>query len=346
MPLEAILTWSVITIAGIAVGTYVVHGAWSAIGAWRIRKAGPRPLAAVRQVLWRDPGDVSALDLIHGPGGRDLLPASPFRFVEEHGTGTNPCLSVKDANGRTWRVKWGAEVNSETFAVRIAWACGYFAEVTHYLAEGSIRHARGLQRAANCVDAEGRFTAARFELDDPDVTKMFEEHSWSWNDNPFVGTRELQGLKILVMLLSNWDTKDRRDVARGSNTAIFEQNIPGGREARYLITDWGGALGRWGNAITRGRWDPPAFEAQTPEFITATEDGVVKFGYSGQRTEDIAVGITPEDVRWFVSYVGRLSNRQLSDALSASGASDQERMQFMRALRARIDQLVRASLSA
>ena len=51
---------------------------------------------------------------------------------------------------------------------------------------------------------------------------MFEEHSWAWNDNPFVGTRELHGLKMLVMLLSNWDTKDRRDVARGSNTAIFE----------------------------------------------------------------------------------------------------------------------------
>lgn len=346
MPLESILTWSVITIAGIAVGSYVVHGAWSAIGAWRIRRAGPRPLAALKHVLWRDPGNVSALDLIHGPGGRDLVPASPFRFVEEHVIGTNPCLSVKDARGRTWRVKWGPEVNAETFAVRIAWACGYFAEVTHYLAGGSIRHVRGLHRAAACVDANGRFTGARFELDDPGVTKMFEEHSWSWNDNPFIGTRELQGLKILVMLLSNWDTKDRRDVARGSNTAIFEQNVAGGREARYLITDWGGALGRWGNAITRGRWDPQGFEAQTEDFVKATEDGLVKFGYTGQRTEDIAVGITPEDVRWFVSHVGRLTDRQLSDALIASGATADERMQFTRALRARIDQLVRVSLSA
>ena len=71
---------------------------------------------------------------------------------------------------------------------------------------------------------------------------MFEQHS-SWNDNPFLGSRELHGLKILVMLLSNWDTKDRRDAARGSNTAIFERRVGGWRhEARYLITDWGGSI--------------------------------------------------------------------------------------------------------
>jgi hypothetical protein len=346
MPLEAVLIWSVITIASIAVGSYVVHGAWSAIGAWRIRRAGPRPLAVVKHALWRDPGDVQALDLTHGPGGRDLLPSPPYRFVEEHASGTNPCVTVTDARGRRWRVKWGPEVNSETFAVRIAWACGYFAEVTHYVTDGSIRHVKALQRAASCVDEAGRFTAARFELDDPTITKLFEEHSWSWSDNPFVGTRELQGLKILAMLLSNWDTKDRRDVARGSNTAIFEHPFRHGREARYLITDWGGAMGRWGNAITRGRWDPAAYETQTAEFITAVEDGVVKFGYSGQRTEDIAVGITPDDVGWFVRYASRLTDRQLSDALTASGASEEERAQFLRALRERIDQLLRASSSA
>jgi hypothetical protein len=346
VPLESILIWSVIAAAGIAVGTYVVHGAWSAIGAWRIRRAGPRPLAALRHVLWRDPGDVASLDLAHGPGGPDLRPRPPFHFVEEHGTGTNPCVSVRDARGRTWRVKWGAEVNSETFAVRIAWACGYFAEVTHYVAEGVVAGAPALQRAADCVRDDGRFTAARFELDDPAATKMFEEHSWAWNDNPFIGSRELQGLKILSMLLSNWDTKDRRDVARGSNTAIFEHRVGGTREARYLITDWGGSMGRWGSALTRQRWDPAGFDVQTPEFITAVEDGVVKFGYTGQRTEDIAVGITPADVQWFVRYVGRLTDHQLNAALTASGATPEEQGPFARSMRDRIEQLRRAASGA
>jgi hypothetical protein len=334
----------IITIVSIVVGTIVVHGVWQAIGAWRINRAGPRPLSAVRHVLWRDPGDVAARDLRHGPGGPDFTPAAPYTFIEEHGTGSQPCVSVRDARGRRWRVKWGDEVRSETFTVRFVWAVGYFAEITHFVAEGTIAEVKDLQRARSCIDEQCRFTDARFEIDDPDVKKLFEEHGWAWNDNPFLGTRELQGLKILVMLLSNWDSKDRRDVARGSNTAIFEYRLPeGGREARYLITDWGGSMGRWGgNIMTRGRWDPDGFEAQTAEFVTTAEEGLVRFGYVGQRTEDVATGISVDDVRWLCRFVGALTDAQLVDGLRASGASDEEAARFSAALRSRIEQLRRA----
>jgi hypothetical protein len=173
---------------------------------------------------------------------------------------------------------------------------------------------------------------------------LFEEHSWAWNDNPFIGTPELHGLKVIVMLLSNWDTKDRRDVARGSNTAIFEHRLPRRRhEARYLITDWGGSMGRWGsNIVTRGRWDPEGFAAQTPQFVTAVDAGMVQFGYAGQRTADVSEGIRLEDVRWLYRYLGRISDAQLREALLASGASDEEAASFGRSLRDRISQLGRA----
>ena len=341
LPLESILLWSLISVAGFIVGVYVVHFAWETLGAWRIRRAGPRHLTSVRERIWRDPGDVAALDLTNGPGGAPDRPAPPFRFIEEHLGGTQPCMSVSDARGRRWRAKWGAEVNSETFAVRLAWACGYFAETTYFLPAGTIEGATNLQRTSACLDEHCRFTSARFELDDPAVKKHFEEHSWAWNDNPFLGSRELQGLKIVNMLLSNWDTKDRRDVARGSNTAIFEHVLPDGREARYLITDWGGSMGSWGNAITRARWDAAGFAAQTPQFVAGVADGVVKFGYSGQRTEDVASGITPDDVIWLMQYLGRITDAQLDDALRASGASDEERELFRTSLRDRITQLSR-----
>src|SRR4030095_2160055 len=107
-------------------------------------------------------------------------------------------VSVQDGRGRRWRLKWGNEVRCETFAVRLAWACGYFAEVTYFVPTGSIEGATGLQRARDCISPDdGTFRDARFELDDPAVNKLFEEHSWSWNDNPFVGTRELNGLKMV-----------------------------------------------------------------------------------------------------------------------------------------------------
>ena len=254
---------SLVLIAGgvvviVVVVRLIVPAVWWAIGQRRLQQAGPRPLHASAHRIWSDPGPVTSLDPVNGPGPAGGAPQPPFRFLEEHTTGSQPTVSVRDGRGRTWRVKWGQEVRCESFAVRFAWACGYFAEETHFVPDGTIEGASSLQRARDSIDErDGSFRDARFERDDPAVTKMFEEHSWAWDDNPFVGSRELNGLKLVVMLLSNWDTKDRRDVARGSNTAIFEHQLADGhREARYLLIDWGGCMGRWGtNAATRGRWD-------------------------------------------------------------------------------------------
>ena len=340
--------WTFVLYAFIAViGTVVVAATvqviWLAVGAYRIRRAGPRPIFAARHSLWRNPGALEDLDLTNGPGGPDGAPAPPFEFVEEHLTGSQPCVSVNDARGRRWRVKWGDEVRSENFAVRLVWACGYYAETTYFVHQGAIGGAANLQRARTCIADDCTFVDARFELDDPAVRKLFEEHSWAWNDNPFVGTPQLHGLKVLVMLLSDWDTKDRRDVARGSNTAIFEYRTGRfRREARYLITDWGGSMGRWGgNIVTRGRWDPDGFAAQNPEFVTAVDEGMVRFGYVGQRTADVATGISVADVRWLCRYLGRITDGQLRAALAASGANGDEADRFTRAIRDRIDQLIR-----
>jgi hypothetical protein len=313
MTLRDALLWTAIAV-GVGVGARIAIAAlWRGIGVYRLRKAGPRRLRARHHVVWRDPGPIAARDLRYGPGGAAYVPVAPFTFVEEHTAGSQPCVSVVDARGRRWRVKWGHEARVETFA--------------------------------GCVELPGgRFVDARFELDDPAVRKLFEEHSWSWDDNPFVGSRELDGLKIVVMLLSNWDTKDRRDVARGSNTAIFEHRV--GRwprthhEARYLLTDWGGALGKWGtNIVTRGRWDADGFEAQTPQFVTGVDGGRVQFGYTGQRTADIAGNIPVAHARWFHTIAHGFTERQLADGLLASGATDEEAQRFARALMGRLAQL-------
>lgn len=333
--------------AAVALAWTVVHLFWRVVGAYRVRQAGPRPLRAHRHLLWRDPGTAEALDPVGGPGGTDGTPVPPFRFLEEHTNGSQPCVSVRDGRDRVWRVKWGKEVRAESFAVRFAWSCGYFAEVTYFVPRGTIVNAKSLQRAGDCIGADGGFRDARFELEDRAVNKLFEEHSWAWNDNPFVGTRELSGLKIVVMLLSNWDTKDRRDVARGSNTAIFEHVVGRGqREARYLLSDWGGSMGRWGAVpATRATWDVAAFEEQTPSFVAGVQDGLLSFGYSGQRTGDVAAGISVEHVRWFYPYLQRLTHDFLMRALKASGATNEEAERFATALAARIRQLENPALT-
>lgn len=337
-----ILLWLFVAIVGIGVVRAVLNVAWHTAGVYLIRRAGPRPLGATAHRIWRDPGGGDAPDPVAGPGGRSGTPAPPFHFIDEHSAGSQPTLSVRDALGRVWRVKWGDEVRSESFAVRFAHACGYFAEVTHFVPSGTIEGATDLRRTRQCVEeGTGAFIDARFELDDPAVTKLFEEHSWAWNDNPFIGTPELDGLKIVVMLLSNWDTKDRRDVARGSNTAIFEHRLSRWRrEARYLLTDWGGSMGRWGtNIATRGRWDVAGFEQQTPQFVAGAKDGIALFGYTGQRTADVAYDIPLTHVAWFHRLADRVKEPYLVEALLASGATDDEAARFARAIRERVRQL-------
>jgi hypothetical protein len=156
-------------VGGVIVAYVSLQFFWRAKGSYTVWRAGPRPLFGLRHRLWRDPGEVERLDMTSGPGGASQTPVAPFTFIEEHSDGTQPCISVGDANGRRWRVKWGHEVQPETFAVRLAWACGYFAEITHYVAWGTIEGAAALSRAAACVNQEGRVADARVELDDPDV---------------------------------------------------------------------------------------------------------------------------------------------------------------------------------
>jgi len=150
----------------------------------------------------------------------------------------------------------------------------------------------------------------------------------------------------VMMWLSNWDAKDVRDVARGSNTAIFEYPIGGRgpfgrqqREARYLIIDWGGALGRWGSIVQRGRWDCEGLAQQGEALVQSVDGEFVRFGYAGQRTGDIADGVRVSDVQWLMRTLGRLTDRQIGEAVAASGGSPEEIACFTKALRRRLEHL-------
>lgn len=344
--METLIKILYIGVGGTAVVIMCVYLVWRAKSVYKVRRAGPPPQRAHRKSIWRDPGAVEQLDFAEGPGGPDGAPLPPFQFVAEHSTGSNPCLSVRDARGRVWRVKWGDEVRSETFATRMAWAAGYFVEVAYFIPEGHIEGTAELTRARQCVGEDCKFKDARFELDEESVTKLFDEHGWAWDDNPFAGTRELNGLKIMLMLTSNWDNKDVRDVARGSNTAVFEHALGGGLvEARYLIIDWGATMGKWGGNLFRSKWDAAGYEAQTPEFVTGVENGFVRWSYLGQRTAEAREQISVADVCWLTGYIGRITDAQLRDGLGASGATADEIVSFTKSIRARLDTLKRISES-
>jgi hypothetical protein len=289
-----------------------------------------------RKIIWRDPGDVERLDFAAGPGGVDGAPKPPFTFIEEDMGGSNPKVKVKDARDVEWTVKFGEEVKGETFTTRMAWAAGYFAEPAYYVPTGTIQGVTDLKRAGKAIDKQGNFTDARFEIKkEKGVKKLKDEQSWSWLSNPFVGTKELDGLKIILMLVSNWDNKDVRDIKRGSNTAIMLTP----NETIYAFTDWGATMGAWGGYLHRSKWNSGDYEKQTKDFVKGVDKGMVKWGYSGQHNDDFTGGIPVAHVKWLLQYIGRITDDQIRAGLTASGANPTEVKRYTESIRNRINQL-------
>jgi hypothetical protein len=286
-------------------------------------------------VLWHDPGAIETLDFRYGIGGQELAPKAPFTFSDEDATGTTPKIKVKDAAGRSWVVKFGHEASPDTFCTRLAWALGYYVEPTYYIEDGTIEGIGKLKRAGKDIEENGRFQAGRFQLRASEP-KFLKYITWSWTENnPFIGRPELGGLKVLMMLLSDWDNKDARDAEkRGTNTAIYQQ----GNLLYYFIDDWGGAMGRWGKYFTRSKWSADSFLKQSDDFVSI-KDGELKWGYVGQHSSLLKEGVTVEHVRWLMQRLSRVSDEQLRAGLAASGASGEETEKYVKALRMRIGEL-------
>ena len=135
------------------------------------------------------------------------------------------------------------------------------------------------------------------------------------------------------MLLSNWDTKDARDLAASgpswvadSNLAIFQTGSPDKPRYLYFVSDWGASLGKWGSALaTRSKGNCRDYASQTANFVQGTSGAEVR--------------IRPSDVQWLLKSLGSVTDDQLRQGLASSGATPEELACYLTALRQRIDQL-------
>lgn len=274
--------------------------------------------------LWEDPVDLEQRDLFLGPGGRELAPAADsFEFVATDTSGTSPGFDVRDATGRLWSVKLGVEAQSEVAASRILWAIGFHQKPTYYVP------AWNLTGQVQGAQAAGRF---RPELPGEKVIG-----DWSWRENPFVGTRQYQGLIVANLILNSWDWKT-------SNNKIYEvRNERGGVRRQYVVRDLGASLGRTSQppalsalgirAAQGTKNDLDGFEAQG--FVEVDGDGDLDFVYHGMYDEVVARA-GREDLRWTCALLARLSDKQLADAFRAAGYTPEHGARYVKKLREKI----------
>jgi hypothetical protein len=200
--------------------------------------------------------------------------------------------------------------------VRLLWAVGYETEITHLVPRLTI-------------PGKGTFEDVRLEAR-PDWEKRHDE--WKWEDNPFIGTPQFQGLKIMMLFLENWDIKD-------SNNEIIQ--IKPTNKLRYVVSDLGVTFGKTGGlpvlwTITRSRNNPEDYEKA--KFVEGVDGNRVKFRYSGKK-KDIFENITVADARWIGSWLSRLSRAQISDAFRAANYNREETAILTSAVLERIAQL-------
>ena len=240
-------------------------------------------------------------------------------FIKEEKGGYSKKYRVRDGSGREWVAKIGKEAQSETSAIRLLWGVGYVTEVNYLVPRVTI-------------PGKGTFTNVRFEARPENWDRAGE---WKWKRNPFIGTPEYQGLKIMMAMINNWDLKDSNNVIvklRGNNNDALH----------YIISDLGATFGHASTTpifwrITRSRNNPEKY-AKSEFFEKVKGDRVVL--HFGGKNRGLMKDITVDDAQWMGGLLSQLSDQQLRDAFRAANYRPDQVNLLARTVRERTNELL------
>lgn len=281
------------------------------------RTTGDGP-AAPQQVaqLWMAPGSIARRDVLHGPGGRALAPRADERFTvtEVDTTGASPGYDVVDSRGRKWKVKLGEEVQPEIVASRLLWAIGFHQPPMYYVP--------AVRLDGGKPEHQGKPARLRAEFG------YDRDGDWSWHENPYVGTRQLNGLLVANLILNNWDIKPTQN-------RIYEMDDRRQRpRRRYVVQDLGASLGM--TAWPTGTKNNIAnFELQ--RLIRNVSADGVEFDYAARHTE-LLKGITAADVIWTCRLLDQLTDAQWNDMFRAADYDPELRRRFILKLKSKVQE--------
>jgi hypothetical protein len=307
-------------------------------------------------VLWRDPGAIASRDLLNGEGGAKDAPDphAEYTFIKEDLNGTSTKFNVQDSNGVKWLVKLGVEARPETAATRLVWAVGYFTDEDYFLPQIHVKGLPKLRREMFGASPEtGIAPNVRLKREGEGLKKV---ENWDWFDNPFVNTRELNGLRVMMALINNWDLTTK-------NNKVYAAD----NERHFVVSDLGASFGKtqWppsrvplfphatksslkdyedSKFIRAVKGDAMAFEMHTtaPFFIREFDHSYFN---EYRLAEQVVRGIPIADAQWIGHLLAQLTPQQIRDAFRAAGYQPDEVDGFAKVVEKRIAALNQLKLN-
>jgi len=279
-----------------------------------------KPIPSGHAVLWSDPG-IEHRNLLLGPGGETMRPdLRQVTLIEEEKGGYSKKYRVRDASGNEWVAKIGKEAQSETAASHLLWGVGYFTD-TDYLVP-----------SVQVVGLKKPLTNARFSARPKGIKRV---DGFEWKDNPFQGSREFQGLKVMMALINNWDIKD------SNNKILVVPGSGGDKELHYEVHDLGGSFGKISHIprflqFKPDRNNPKAYAKS--HLVDKVKDGRVDLHFS-TKENGLFKNISVEDARWMGAQLSRLSDSQIEDAFRSANYTPEQVRLLTGAVRRRIAEL-------
>jgi hypothetical protein len=214
-----------------------------------------------------------------------------------------------------------------------------------------------LHRHSKSVHQDGTITKARLKRTQKEQKKLA---TWAWAENPFRGSRELNGLRVMMALINNWDLKTVNNKIYGANPDQPKQDQeapvaldqtrrlgdgPGSAKyddgravdgnadhARYVVSDLGASFGRTGAFFSRSKGRVEDYRkdrfirATTPEtvdFVMRNKPGVViRILKPGYSRQRVAMaGVVKNIPRADAKWIGRQLALLTPDQIRSAFAS-------------------------
>jgi hypothetical protein len=172
--------------------------------------------------------------------------------------------------------------------------------------------------------------------------------AWDWNRIGHAERRELRGAALLSGWLNWYDS-------RWDNTRLKFLETPNGLELRHYISDLGSVLGRAKDFLTSKSGDVDAFPWGFTELIETWERvypnrevpliKVYRFTFKkfhlAYDDNNAFREMTMDDARWMGRMIAQITEKQITEALVASGFSSAQVRLYVEKLVARRDRMIK-----